>query len=78
VAKVANAGAIAPPAARFLAKRLRLPRQLGNDGKALVVVDLAEIYYKPMPARPPGGIQPDGAALKTKIEALGRTRRAGG
>src|SRR5262245_63845837 len=44
-----------PEAARALAKRLRLPRQKANDGKALVVVDLAEIDHKPLPARSPAG-----------------------
>jgi hypothetical protein len=53
-------------AARALATRLRLPRQRGNDGKTLVVVDLGEINYKPMPARSSGG----GAALRAKLEAL--------
>jgi hypothetical protein len=36
-------------AARALAKRLRLPRQRANDGKALVAVDLAEINHTPAP-----------------------------
>jgi hypothetical protein len=44
-----------PEAARALAKRLRLPRQKANDGKALVIVDLAEIDHKPLPARSPAG-----------------------
>jgi hypothetical protein len=34
-----------PEAARSLARRLRLPRKPGNDGKARVTVDLAEIQY---------------------------------
>lgn len=42
-------------AARAVTKRLRLPRQRGNDGKTLVAVDLAEIRHKPMPARSPAG-----------------------
>ena len=42
---------ISPEAARSLAKRLRLPRSLSDDGKALVSVDLAEIRHTP---RPPG------------------------
>ena len=42
-----------PEAARSLAKRLRLPRQVANDGKALVVVDVAELSHKPTPARSP-------------------------
>ena len=59
---------ISPEAARSLAKRLRLPRSLSGDGKALVSVDLAEIRHTP---RPPGG-RPAGniAVLAAKIEAL--------
>ena len=37
----------------FPDKRLRLPRSRGNDGKALVSVDLAEINHAPLPARSP-------------------------
>jgi len=43
---------ISPAAARSLAKRLRLPRSLSDNGKALVSVDLAEIRHTP---RPPAG-----------------------
>ena len=42
---------ISPVAARSLARRLRLPRSLSDDGKALVSVDLAEIRHTPQPAR---------------------------
>jgi hypothetical protein len=42
---------ISPEAARSLAKRLRLPRSLSDDGKALVSVDPAELRHTP---RPPG------------------------
>jgi hypothetical protein len=59
-----------PEAARSLAKRLRLPRQLANDGKALVVVDVAELAHKPMPARSPAGDRPITATLKARVEAL--------
>ena len=56
-------------AARALAKRLRLPRQRGNDRKALVAVDLAEITHNPMPTRsPPGHRAVD--ALKAQITEL--------
>jgi len=55
-------------AARSLARRLRLPRSLSDDGKALVSVDLAEIRHTP---RPPGGRQAGNIALVVaKIEAL--------
>ena len=58
---------ISPEAARSLAKRLRLPRSLSDDGKALVSVDLAEIRHTP---RPPGGRQASTIAVAAKIEAL--------
>jgi hypothetical protein len=59
---------ISPKAARSLAQRLRLPRSLSDDGKALVSVDLAEIRHTP---RSPSGRQPGNIALlATKIEAL--------
>src|ERR1700716_4234739 len=59
---------ISPEAARSLAKRIRLPRSLSDDGKALVTVDLAEIRHTP---RPPGGRQAGNiAVLAAKIEAL--------
>jgi len=61
-------------AARALVKRLRLPRQRANDGKALVAVDLTEINHTPTP-RTATGRSPDdhraaAAALKARIETL--------
>lgn len=41
---------ISPEAARSLAKRLRLPRSLSDDGKAMVSIDLAEIRHTPRPS----------------------------
>jgi hypothetical protein len=58
---------ISPKAARSLAKRLRLPRSLSNDGKALVSVDLAEIRHTP---RPPGRREAGNLDLATEIVAL--------
>jgi len=59
---------ISPVAACSLAKRLRLPRSLSDDGKALVSVDPAEIRHTP---RPPSGRQAGNIALlAAKIEAL--------
>jgi hypothetical protein len=59
-----------PEAARSLAKRLRLPRQLANDGKALVAVDVAELRHTSMPARSPAGDRAITATLKARIETL--------
>jgi len=57
-----------PAAARSLAKRLRLPRSLSDDGKALVSVDLAEIRHTP---RPPCRRQGDNVAQSAaRIVAL--------
>jgi len=58
---------ISSGAARSFAKRLRLPRTLSHDGKALVNVDLAEIRHTPRPM----GARPAGITLlKAKIETL--------
>jgi hypothetical protein len=61
-------------AARALVKRLRLPRQRANNGKALVAVDVAELNHTPMP-RAVTGRSPDdrhavAVALKARIETL--------
>ncbi|MGA8651020.1 MAG: hypothetical protein ACLP19_13400 [Xanthobacteraceae bacterium] len=57
-------------AARSLVRRLRLPRRTGNDGKVRINIDLAEIQYKPLPARSPGGHRVDIDALNARIQAL--------
>jgi hypothetical protein len=59
-----------PEAARSLARRLRLPRQPGNDGKVRIIVDLAEIQYTPLSARSLGGPQTDIDTLNTQIKQL--------
>ena len=58
---------ISPQAARSLSRRLRLPRSLSDDGKALVSVDLAEIRHT---SRPPRSRASSSALLAAKIEAL--------
>ena len=57
---------ISAAAARSLAKRLRLPRSLSDDGKALVSVDLAEIRHTP---RPPSGRQAGNIDLFESLKA---------
>ena len=58
-------------AARSLVRRLRLPRQTGNDGTAWVNADLAEIQHKPLHRRSPSGDHPvDFDALKAQVEQL--------
>jgi hypothetical protein len=57
---------ISAVAARSLAKRLRLPRSLSDDGKALVCVDFSEIRHTP---RPPVGRQAGNIALFESLQA---------
>ena len=59
---------ISPAAARSLARRLRLPRSLSDDGRALVSIDLAEVRHTPHPPnhRQAGNV----ALLAAQIEAL--------
>ena len=59
-----------PEAARSLARRLRLPRKPGNDGKVRIIVDLAEIQYTPLSARSPGDQQTHIDRLNTQIKQL--------
>jgi hypothetical protein len=59
-----------PEAARSLARRLRLVRKPGNDGKVRVIVDLADIQYKPALARSSDRRHPDIDGLNARIEQL--------
>jgi hypothetical protein len=64
---------ISTEAARALARRLRLPRSRGNDGKTLLTVDLDELRHKPLPVRAPGGdraVTGMVATLKARIAEL--------
>ena len=61
---------VSPEAARALARRLQLPRQRGNDGKARVSIDISEVQHKPLSARSPAGHQADFAMLTAKIVEL--------
>ena len=57
-------------AARSLARRLRLPRHAGNDGKARITIDLTEINYRPLRTRSPGDHRSDSGDLSARIEQL--------
>ena len=59
-------------AARSLARRLRLPRMKGNDGKARVNLYLNDFQYKPMPARNRDGHRADDTveALQTELARI--------
>jgi hypothetical protein len=52
-----------------LVKRLRLPRQGANDGKALVVVDLAELNHTPTLRSVTGGSPNDHRAVAATLKA---------
>lgn len=69
------------PEARSVAKRLKLPRSLSDNGKALLSVDLAEVRYAPCPrgGRRAGDIVPfveNIETLQTEIVQL-EARAAG-
>jgi hypothetical protein len=61
---------VSPEAARSLARRLRLPRRPGNDGKVRITFDLAEIQYKPLPARSANKHPSDIDDLTARVEQL--------
>lgn len=63
--ELGNRLAISTKAARALAKRLRLPRTLLDDGTSLVSVDIAELRHTPGPGRRKGRV-----VLAAKVEAL--------
>src|SRR6516165_10576695 len=66
-------------AARELVKRLRLPRHMANDGKALVCIDLSEINHNPTPTQSPAGQLPVTASqecIEPKQEATAASYQA--
>src|ERR1700681_2682936 len=75
---------ISAGAARSLAKRLRLPRSLSDDGKVLVNVDLAEIRHtrRPRGSSEAGNVAPLAAKIValqaeiTRLEATAASHRA--
>ena len=54
-------------AARKKVEGLRLPKQMGNDGRARVMVDLTEVRHEPMRSKPHGR-RPPGDQLETAPE----------
>jgi hypothetical protein len=69
-AELGNRFGVGPEAARSLARRLRLPRRPGNDGKVRITVDLAEIQYKPLPTRTANNHPSDISYLNVRVEQL--------
>jgi hypothetical protein len=74
---------ISAGAARSLAKRLRLPRSLSDDGKVFVNVDLAEIRHtrRPRGSSEAGNVAPPAAKILTlqaqitRLEATAASHR---
>jgi hypothetical protein len=67
-------------AARALVRRHHLPRSTANDGKSVVLVDMAEIVYR-KPARKPGGAQVEELLARIAVleaELAAANERAGG
>jgi hypothetical protein len=67
-AQIAERLGVSPEAARSLARRHRLPRAPGNDGKVHILIDLAEIAHKPATARAPAGDQPAAELIATALK----------
>lgn len=66
-AELSEIWGVSKDAARKKVEGLRLPRKLGNDGKARVTIDLEEVQHSPKPARPetegpPAGLAQDNPA----------------
>lgn len=66
-AELSEIWGVSKDAARKKVEGLRLPRKLGNDGKARVTIDLEEVQHSPKPVRPetespPAGLPQDNPA----------------
>ena len=77
-AELAERLGVSSEAARALTKRLRLQRQRGNDGKARVIIDLADVQQDNLR---PHGCEGSGRAVRRRtgraqgsavVEAVGR------
>jgi hypothetical protein len=70
-AEIGDRLGVSPHAARALVRRLHLPRQMNNDGKAVVLIDFAEIQHKPQPTPSrPDAEHATVAALQERVAAL--------
>lgn len=71
--ELAAAWGVSREAARKKVEALHLPRQTGNDGKARIKIDLAEVEHRPMPPRRdqrPGGDRAETDALQEHVKTL--------
>lgn len=57
-AELAEVWGVSKEAARKKVEALHLPRQLGNDGKARVMIDLEKVQHEPQKPKPAGRIPP--------------------
>ena len=65
--ELAEVWGVSKEAARKKVEGLRLPKQMGNDGRARVMVDLTEVQHEPMKPKPHGR-RPPGDQLETTPE----------
>lgn len=71
--ELAAAWNVSREAARKKVEGLRLPKQMGNDGRARIMVDLAEVQHqpqKPKKDRRPPGDRAETEALRQHVETL--------
>lgn len=73
-AELAEVWGVSREAARKKVEGLRLPRQTGNDGKARVMIDLAEVQHQPLKPKETGrkapGDRAEAEALRAHVETL--------
>jgi chromosome segregation ATPase len=71
--ELATAWGVSREAARKKVEGLRLPKQMGNDGKARIMIDLIEVQHQPLKPkkdrRPPGD-RSETEALRQHVETL--------
>src|SRR3954454_22915768 len=70
---LAAAWGVSRDAARKKVEGLRIPRQTGNDGKARIMIDLAEVQHQPLTVkrdRRPGGDRAETEALREHVKTL--------
>lgn len=72
-AELADIWSVTSEAARKKVEGLRLPRQVGNDGRVRVTIDLDEVHHRPAKqksARRAGGDRPETDALRQHVATL--------
>jgi hypothetical protein len=73
-AELAEVWGVSKEAARKKVEGLRLPKQMGNDGRARVMIDLTEVQHEPM--KPRSDRRPDGDQPETPPDVADLRRLA--